>query len=71
MPSGLVYATFFVMPLYIPAQNRYYTYGNRFHALRRSILLPLSKDASDDELTVWCEQLRKDLGKFVFPFLQR
>ena len=70
MPSGLVYATFFVMPLYIPAQNRYYTYGNRVSSLRRSRLLPLSKIASDDELAAWCEHLCNDLEKFVFPFFQ-
>lgn len=70
MPSGLVYATFFVMPLYIPAQNHYYTYGNRVSSLRRSKLLPLSKNASDDELAAWCEHLCNDLEKFVFPFFQ-
>jgi len=70
MPSGLVYATFFVMPLYIPAKNRYYTYGNRVSSLRRSKLLPLSKNASDHELEEWCEHLCNDLGKIVFPFFQ-
>ena len=70
MPSGLVYATFFVMPLYIPAEKRYYTYGNRMSSLRRSKLLPLSQNASDDELEVWCAHLRKDLEKIVFPFFQ-
>lgn len=70
VPGGLVYATFFVIPLYIPTQNRYYTYGNRVSSLRRSKLLPLSKNASDDELTAWCELLREDLEKFVFPFFQ-
>ena len=70
MPSGLVYATFFVMPLYIPAEKRYYTYGNRMSSLRRSKLLPLSKNASDNELEVWCAHLCKDLEKIVFPFFR-
>ncbi len=70
MPSGLVYATFFVMPLYIPSQNRYYTYGNRISSLHHSKLLPLSKSASDDELNVWRELLCYYLEKFVFPFFQ-
>ena len=70
MPGGLVYATFFVMPLYIPSQNRYYTYGNRVNSLRRSKLLPLSKSASDDELNAWCELLLHYLEKFIFPFFQ-
>lgn len=71
MPGGLVYATFFVMPLYIPCQNHYYTYGNRVNSLRRSKLLPLSKSASDDELNAWCELLLHYLEKFIFPFFQK
>ena len=68
VPGGLVYATFFIIPLYMPTQNRYYTYGNRVSSLRRSKLLPLSKNALDDELKAWCEHLCKDLEKYVFPF---
>jgi hypothetical protein len=71
IPGGLVYATFFVMPLYIPCQNRYYTYGNRVSSLRRSKLLPLSKSASDDELNAWCELLLHYVEKFIFPFFQK
>ena len=71
MPGGLVYATFFVMPLYIPCQNRYYTYGNRVNSLRRAKLLPLSKNASDDEVNDWCELLLHYLKKYIFPFFQK
>ena len=71
MPGRLVYATYFVMPLYIPTQNRYYTYGNRVSSLRRSKLLPLSQNASDDELTVWCKLLQHSLEKSIFPFFQK
>lgn len=71
MPSGLVYATFFVMPLYIPCQNRYYTYGNRVNSLRHSKLLPLSKNALDDELNDWCELLLHYLKRYIFPFYQK
>ncbi len=70
-PSGLVYATFFVIPLYVPCQNRYYTYGNRVSSLRRSKLLPLSQNASDDELNAWCKLLHHYLEVFVFPFFQK
>ena len=62
MPSELVYATFFVIPLYIPCKNRYFTYGNRVK------LMPLSKNASDEEREAWCAGLRRHLEKDIFPF---
>lgn len=71
MPGGLVYANFFVMPLYIPCKNRYYTYGNRVNSLRRSKLLPLAKNASDDEVNDWCDLLLHYLKKCIFPFFQK
>lgn len=71
IPSEWLYATFFVMPLYIPCQNRYYDYGNRLSSLHRSKLSPLSKSAPDDELNVYCELLCYYLEKFVFPFFQK
>ena len=70
MPGGLVYATFFVMPLYIPCQNRYYTYGNRINSLHCAKLPPLAKVASDDEIEKWCISLCGQLEKIVFPFFQ-
>lgn len=70
MPSGLVYATFFVMPLYIPCQNRYYTYGNRINALS-SQLSVLTSSASDNEIAKWCVSLCDQLEKIVFPFFQK
>ena len=66
MPSSLIYATFFEMPLYIPCEYRYYTYGNRVSAL-----LPLSQNASDEEIGKWCEALCEELENRVFPFFLR
>lgn len=66
MPSNLIYATFFVMPLYIPCEHRYYTYGNRISALP---LLP--RDASDEKIEKWCEALCGELENKIFPFFQR
>lgn len=69
-PGGFVYATFFVMPLYIPCQNRYYTYGNRVNSLRHSKTQPLSADSSDDAITKWCKILCRDLETIVFLFFR-
>lgn len=71
MPSGFVYATFYVMPLYIPCQNRYYTYGKRINALRNSKLKPLNKDAHESEIAKWCEIISYYLDNFIFPFFEK
>lgn len=70
-PGGLVYATFFIMPLYIPSQHRYYTYGNRINTLPSSKLPLLSKSASDEEIAKWCSLLCAELDKMVFPFFEK
>lgn len=70
-PGGLVYATFFIMPLYIPSQHRYYTYGNRINTLPSSKLPLLSKSAPDEEITKWCTSLCAELDTRVFPFFQK
>ena len=66
MPSSLIYETFFVMPLYIPCEYRYYTYGKRISALP---LLP--RDASDKEIEKWCKALCEELENRVFPSFLR
>lgn len=69
--EGLVYATYFVMPLYIPCSTRYYTYGHRITDLPASQLRPLSREATDDEIEKWCALLCHYLTDHVFPFFQR
>lgn len=71
MPGGLVYVTFYVMPLYLPWENRCYTYGNRVSALRQCKFAPLRRDAGESEIAQWLEQLYGCLERFVFPFFQR
>lgn len=63
-PGGFVYTTCFIMPLYIPCQNRYYTYGYRIN-------LPLlSKSATGEEIIKWSALLCDELDKSVFPLFQ-
>lgn len=68
MPGGLLYATFYVMPLYIPCENRYYSYGNRLHVLPFSHLAPLHEGT---DVLSWCEDFYKELEKVVFPFFSQ
>ena len=68
-PGGLLYATQYVMPLYIPSGNRYYTYGNRLNPSKR---LPiLSKDADDKYIDHWCDMFCKCMEFEVLPFFRK
>lgn len=67
-PTGLVYCTFSVMPLYMPAQVRYFTYGNRLNSFSPHPVPTLKKEASDFAVSNWSLQLRSALQETVFPF---
>lgn len=68
-PGGLVYSAFYIMPLYIPSENRCYTYGSRISW--RPPLGPLPASAQDSEIVNWCNALCSFLDRFVFPFFSR
>ena len=69
-PSGIVYCTFHIIPLYIPCEMRYYTFGNRLNSFPNSSVGILMKSASDREIDVWFENLFYTLERFIFPFFQ-
>lgn len=67
MPSDLVHVHFFVMPLYIPSEHIYFTYGRRLcYAVPTSP--KLYKSASDEEIEIWCNETYQILSKEVLPF---
>ena len=68
--EGFVYATYYVMPLYIPCSTRYYSYGHRITA-PNSQLSALSRDASDGEIKKWCKLLCCYIEKNVLSFFHR
>lgn len=70
-PGGLAYVTFYVMPLYLPCENRYFTYGNRMDRCRQFHFAPLSDSAQDAEIANWCDALWDCLERFVFPFFSQ
>ena len=69
-PSGMLYSTFHMIPLYVPCEGRYYTYGNRLNDFPGCPLETLTKTASDQEIDVWVDNLQSALKSFVFPFFQ-
>ena len=60
-PSGLVYPTYFIMPLYMPCSARYLTYGRRIAEIT---------DYRNSE-RIDAERLISALQITVFPFFER
>ena len=65
MPSNLIYANYYIVPLYVPAEFRYYTYGTRM----KDVLSTLNIGAADIEQ--WCNELKEHLKRFAFPTFDR
>lgn len=64
-PTGLVHSGFCVMPLYLPAECRYLTYGTRLEAFSPCPVGPLPVDG---DAVQWAERFRFALAEFIFPF---
>ncbi len=64
-PSALVYVTCYIIPLYIPTEHRYYTYGTRMTDKL------LTVNANTDVVEQWCERLKKNLQNRVFPVFDK
>lgn len=67
-PSGIMYVTAYIIPLYIPCEGRYYTYGKR---VQPHGVPPLSKDSNATEVDTWCNALCQYFEDHLFPFFER
>lgn len=68
-PCGILYVTAYIMPLYIPCQHRYYTYGTR---LNTACMLPLLQKKDDPEvLARWCDTLCKCIDSKIIPYYRK
>lgn len=67
-PTGVLYCEYYIMPLYMPAENRYITYGNRFDAFEYSMLSPLSAYAHNEEIEVWIANFKNAFETTILPF---
>lgn len=71
MPSGQMYVTAYVMPLFIPCDERYYTYGNRLNAIHDVKLPILSKVSNEATIDEWCGLLCHCIGQNIVPFFKK
>lgn len=70
MPGGLLYVTAYIMPLYIPCESKYYTYGNRLNAIQNIKLPVLNKSDDETAINTWCRMLREHIDRHIFPFFE-
>lgn len=70
-PNSLMYVTAYVMPLYIPCETRYLTYGNRLNSID-SVSLPLLHKEDGPLMTdEWCDLLCQCIDRTIIPFFDR
>lgn len=70
-PGGLLYATAYIMPLYVPCESRYYTYGSRLNELWGIRLPLLQKDDHANMIDGWCDALCQCIEEVIIPFYKQ
>lgn len=70
-PSVLMYTTVHVIPLYIPTEVKYYTYGNRLNHISDVKLHTLRADSAQTAITDWCKQFFNSMDHFIIPFFRQ
>jgi len=70
MPTGIVDVEFFILPLYIPTEYIYLSYGNRLGYAERSAPT-LRKTASEEEISAWSSETYQCLKTCILPFFDK
>ena len=67
-PSDLVYVTCYIIPMYLPAEMHYISFGNRLRDMRRTLLPQLTGNNTEQELIDWCGVVQRILATDIFLF---
>lgn len=67
-PTGTLYAWQYIMPLYIPSEYQYLSYGDRLH---RFDLPFLTREDAPEIIDRWCAQLCQLLEETIFPYFEQ
>lgn len=70
-PTGLTYVIAHIMPLYIPCEFRYLSYGNRLNHIRDIKLPLLNKDSDEATIDAWCKLLCHNIDQYIIPFFKK
>lgn len=68
---GGVYPVFYVIPLLLPAEHPYLTYGNRLSAMfPEERLRQLNRSSTDRDIELWAQEMTEILRTEILPFFQ-
>lgn len=68
MPGNLLYVTYYILPLYIPSDNRYYTYGHRLNVNTYTTNIAFIKETSNDGISAWNNAFIFNFEQVILPF---
>ena len=63
-PTGLIYCTALIIPLYMPCECLYYTYGQRIK------IGHFTDTSTEDELSQWCQEIADMITIKFLPMFQ-
>lgn len=64
-PTGLIYVHYYIIPLYVPTEYRYYTYG-----VQQKDYLAIT-NINKSVFEAWTNQLKQRLERSIFPVFQK
>lgn len=70
-PTTIAYVTFFIIPLFVPSRNRYYTYGNRLNHVMPNAFPALDLTVPESSVTGWTMQFKAGTENVIFPFFEK
>ncbi len=70
-PSGLLYVTVYFMPLYIPFECKYITYGERLNNIRSDKIPHMRNLDGDEAIDRFCMQLAEYVREEVLPYFNK
>lgn len=70
-PGSLLYVTFYIIPLYIPSDGRYYSYGNRLGTCNLKPLPLINADTNEEQKSNWVQSFEEAINEYVLPYFQK
>lgn len=67
----LLYVTYYFVPLYIPAENRYYSYGDRLNSHPKNKLPSINSESPQGAIQLWVDEFMREIEQLVIPFFDK
>ena len=70
-PTGLLYCQFYIIPLYMPTDVHYYSFGNRMNYFQPQKLPILTNTCSAEDIQQWFQHFYSILKNYILPFYEK